>query len=90
MESGHVFFAQDKDGVTIIAVEHEYRPVFVAVKYKPGPGWPLMLDGPQHFDPILLLEWVGRFNEQESPLFLHLMQILEGLHHMDAALFACF
>jgi hypothetical protein len=45
----HAFFAEDEDGVTIIAAEHEYRPVFVAVEYKPGPRQPLVLDCPQHF-----------------------------------------
>jgi hypothetical protein len=47
-------------------------------------------DRPQHFDPILLIECVGRVNEQKSPIFFHFVQILEGLHHVDAALFACF
>jgi hypothetical protein len=63
--------------------------VFVAVEYKPSPGWPLVSDRPQHFDPILLVECVGRINEQESPIFFHLVQIPEGLHRMDAALYAC-
>jgi hypothetical protein len=34
---GHAFFAEDKDGLTVVALEHEYHPVFVAVEYKPGP-----------------------------------------------------
>jgi hypothetical protein len=87
---GQTFFAEDKDGVTVVALEHKYRPVFVAVEYKPGPGRPLVLDCPQHFDLILLIECVGRIDEQESPIFLHLLQIPEGLHHMDAVLYACF
>jgi hypothetical protein len=33
---GHAFFAEDEDGVTAVALEHEYHPVFVAVEYKPG------------------------------------------------------
>jgi hypothetical protein len=49
-----------------------------------------MSDRPHHFDPILLVERVGRVNEQESPIFLYLMQIPESLHCMDAALYACF
>jgi hypothetical protein len=62
---GHAFFAEDKDGVTVVALEDEYRPVFLAIKYKPGPGRPLVSDRPQHFDPILSIECVGRIDEQE-------------------------
>jgi hypothetical protein len=87
---GHILFAEDKDGVTVVAAEHEYRPVFVADEYKPGPGRPLVPDRPQHFDPILLVEYVGRIIEQESQIFLRLVQIPEGLHCTDAALYACF
>jgi hypothetical protein len=50
---GQAFFADDKDGVTVVAAEHEYHPVFVAVEYKPGPTWPLLSDHSQHFNPIL-------------------------------------
>jgi hypothetical protein len=32
---GHAFFAEDKEGMPNAAVEHEYHPVFVAIKYKP-------------------------------------------------------
>jgi hypothetical protein len=87
---GHAFFAEDKEGVTVVASEHKYRPVFVAVKHKPGPGWPLVPDRPQHFNPFLLIECVRRVNEQESPIFFRLVQIPKGLHRMDAALYACF
>jgi hypothetical protein len=87
---GHAFFAEDKDGVTVVASKHKYRPVFVAVAHKPGPGRPLVSDRPQHFDPVLLIECVGRINEQGSPIFLGFVQIPEGLHRMDAALYACF
>jgi hypothetical protein len=88
---GHAFIAEDKDGLTVIASEHEYRPVFVAVEYKPGPGRPLVPDPPQHCcDPILLFRRIGRMNEQESPIFFCLLQIPEGLHCMDAALYTCF
>jgi hypothetical protein len=64
--------------------------VFLAVEYKPGPGRPLVSDRPQHFDLILLIECVGRIDEQESPIFLLLVQIPEGLHRIYAALYACF
>jgi hypothetical protein len=47
-------------------------------------------DCPQHFDPILPIECVGRIDEQESSFFLRFVQIPEGLHCMDAALYACF
>jgi hypothetical protein len=87
---GHAFFAEDKDGMTVVAAEHEYRPVFVAVEYKAGPGRPLVSDRPQHFDPILLVERIGGVNEQESPIFLRLLEIPEGVHRMDATLYACF
>jgi hypothetical protein len=88
---GHAFFAEDKDSVIVVASEHKYRPVFVAVKDKPGPGvWPLVLDRPQHIDPIMLIEYVRRVNEQESPIFFCLLQIPKGLHRVDAAVYACF
>jgi hypothetical protein len=86
---GHASFAQDKDSVTVVALEHKYRPVFVAVEYKPCPWGPLVSDH-QHFNPILLIGHIGRINEQESPIFFHLVQIPEGLHCMDAALYTCF
>jgi hypothetical protein len=57
---GHALFAEDNNGVTVVAEEHEYRTVFVAVEYKHGPGRPLVSDRPQLFDPILLIECVGR------------------------------
>jgi hypothetical protein len=44
---GHPFFAEDKDGVTVlVATEHKYRSVFVAVEYKPGPGRAFVPDYP--------------------------------------------
>jgi hypothetical protein len=50
--------------------------VFVAVEYKPGPG-----------QPLVLIERVGRIDEQESPIFLLFVQIPEGLHRMYASAF---
>jgi hypothetical protein len=55
---GHAFFTEDKDGLSIVAAEYEYRPVFVAVKYKLSPTRPLVSNRPQDFDPILLIECV--------------------------------
>jgi hypothetical protein len=33
---GYTFFAEDKDGATVIAAEHECRPVFLVVKHIPS------------------------------------------------------
>jgi hypothetical protein len=49
--------------------------VFVTIKYKPGSRWPLVSNSPQHACSILLIECIGRINEEKSPLFFLLMHI---------------
>ena len=67
---GHTILSMQEVARPFHVMHHKSGPVAVSLRSKPCATRPLILDGPQHGCPILLIECISRVNDKEAPVLL--------------------